>query len=335
VFVPGGYFITPHDKHTYWLRHVLSVILASFLKRPVILYACSIGPFVGKQNRKLAKYALDRVDVIILREKQSLEYLRELGVSKPKIHETADVAFLLESCQGQRAKELFDKYIKVKGKLSIGFSVRPYDFPMEEDPLEKTEAYITAIARLADYAIQRHQARVFFVPQGLVGSYNDLSLSQDVVDRINQKENVHIISEDFSPQELKSLYSLMDLFVGVRMHANIFALGAQVPVLAIAYEPKTYGIMAELKLEDFVVDIRKITFEELRPRLDRLVADREKLKKVLASEVPRVMDKAAASGKIVAEFLRLRLGTNWESDPPCSIDFGNDTRNSKTVPKKC
>ena len=43
IFVPGGYIITPHPKHTHWLRHVGAIFLAHWLKKPVYLYACTIG----------------------------------------------------------------------------------------------------------------------------------------------------------------------------------------------------------------------------------------------------------------------------------------------------
>jgi colanic acid/amylovoran biosynthesis protein len=51
--------------------------------------------------------------------------------------------------------------------------------------------------------------------------------------------------------------------VATRMHANLLALTAGVPVVAIAYEAKTQGIMEQLGLEGYVIDISRLRANEL------------------------------------------------------------------------
>ncbi len=41
----------------------------------------------------------------------------------------------------------------------------------------------------------------------------------------------------------------MDLFLGTRLHSNIFALVAGVPVVAVAYQYKTFGLMEMIGLK--------------------------------------------------------------------------------------
>jgi colanic acid/amylovoran biosynthesis protein len=307
VFVPGGYFLAPHAKHTHWFRHCSSVLVAAFLKKPVILYSCSIGPFVGKHNRLLAKYVLNKADIIVLREKLSRRYLEQIGVCRPMIYETVDAAFLLQASDGNRAEELFDRHVKAVKGLRVGVSVRPYDFPGENNANESQKHYMEVVAHLADYSVAQYGAAVFFMPQGLDGTYSDLSISRDIAKLMKNAENASVITEDYSPQDLKTLYGFMDVFVGVRMHANIFALGAKVPVLAIAYEPKTLGIMESLGLHEFVSDIRTLSFGELRDKMDTLIRNRSKIRDYLKSKIPAVQLEAQHASAITATFLEKRF----------------------------
>jgi colanic acid/amylovoran biosynthesis protein len=70
----------------------------------------------------------------------------------------------------------------------------------------------------------------------------------------------------------------MDFFVATRLHSAIYALKAGVPVVAVAYEPKTIGIFKDLDLSEFVLDIRSIDKVGLENKFGRLSMEREKFK---------------------------------------------------------
>ena len=62
----------------------------------VQMYGCGIGPVLREQHRKLAASVLNAsVDVITLREPDSLKELQSMGVTKPEILLTADPALTL------------------------------------------------------------------------------------------------------------------------------------------------------------------------------------------------------------------------------------------------
>ena len=55
---------------------------------------------------------------------------------------------------------------------------------------------------------------------------------------------VHFVDEEAPPDLLQAAYGCCDVFLGSRLHSNIFALIRHVPVLAIAYQDKTIGVTA-------------------------------------------------------------------------------------------
>ena len=52
------------------------------------------------------------------------------------------------------------------------------------------------------------------------------------------KKPSSVLEEEFSTQEILSLVGCMDILIGVRLHALIFAGVMGVPMLGISYDPK-------------------------------------------------------------------------------------------------
>ena len=61
------------------------------------MYGCGIGPVTRESHRSLAAKIINKyVDVITLREPDSLEELRAMGVTEPEVLLTADPALILQ-----------------------------------------------------------------------------------------------------------------------------------------------------------------------------------------------------------------------------------------------
>ena len=101
-----------------FIEHSKEISLAILLKKPVVMYAESIGPFNSIMSKIIAKSLLNKVNLITLREEASQKYLGELGVNKPLVYATADPAFLLAPALGDRMTEI----LKEEG---IEPSIRP------------------------------------------------------------------------------------------------------------------------------------------------------------------------------------------------------------------
>jgi colanic acid/amylovoran biosynthesis protein len=92
----------------------------------------------------------------------------------------------------------------------------------------------------------------------------------------------------------------MDVFIGTRMHSNIFALSQSVPVIAIAYQHKTWGIAHMLGIKSWVIDIRQISSQALRDRLAALWAKRDAVRNQVRQALPAILEQARQPGAIIA-----------------------------------
>jgi colanic acid/amylovoran biosynthesis protein len=81
---------------------------------------------------------------------------------------------------------------------------------------------------------------------------------------------------------------------------RIFALTHHVPVVAIAYQMKTVGVMRALGLEPFVIDIEAVTGENLAAAMEAAWQERVALRRALAVRVATLQTEALHAGQLIA-----------------------------------
>lgn len=298
------------------------VLLGLILKKPVILCAHAIGPF---RNRLVARYVgklLDKASLITVRDHPSKEWLKTMGVVTPPIHLTTDLAFLLEAApMGTVEKILKDEGIEMK-KPIIGLSVsklishwvpngdskRPVD-PYRPVSHQKYMQYVTLMARTADFLVDKLHAKVVLVSHVTQSPENDdRDVAKDVVE-IACSKDVQMIKEEYSSEALKGIIGCFDLFIGARMHSVIAALSMSVPAVAIAYLPKSRGIMEWVDQEEWVWDIQSMNYELLTSKILGVWMNRKKIKEHLSSKKSLLNHMAQLNGKFIKNFLASNYGS--------------------------
>lgn len=270
----GGYITTraPHRKiETLFGCYGVVIFcydffLADLFGKPYVLYHQSVGPFARPRDFSLMRTFLERARVIVCREPLSAARLREYGLRN--VAEGADVAFRLPDAE----TAVLDRYGFRPGATNIGVTVRSWlDAPAQARFEEEFAGF------LEEQLAGDPAAAVYFMPQVVysAGRDDDRVVARRVAARLGARfaGRVHVVEEDLHPAMLKHAIGRMSCMVGTRMHSNIFALSSGVPTLAIAYEPKTEGIMRMLGLERYVLPMREVTRERLGGLLRELRAD--------------------------------------------------------------
>ena len=283
------------------------ILLCKFLNKPIVIYAQSIGPFKTKLTKSLSKFCLNRVDLLIVRDEITKNYLQEIGIANT-IHFTADSAFLLEPSPYEKIQEiLLKENIDTNDYPIIGISASQliYDRELKKTKPNSENSYIILMVKIVDYLVERLNAQIVFVPHVTRNDrpVDDRFVARKIYEIAKNKDKIRLINNEYSPEELKGIIGLCDLFIGARMHANIAATSMCVPTLAIAYSHKSYGIMRMLEMEKHVLDFREMTFDEMVSRIDDLWINKEGIKRELEKKIPMVKEKAMLNGKLVKELL--------------------------------
>ena len=117
----------------------------------------------------------------------------------------------------------------------------------------------------------------------------------------NNSSSVVVIEETHKPSIHKSAYGEMDIFLGTRMHSNIFAMLEGVPTLAIAYFPKTTWIMEMLGLGKWTIHAQEVTATLLFQQLEELWDESNSLKKDLKPKMVEAARNASRAVEFIAE----------------------------------
>ena len=222
----GGYLCTPDSSPKSLLLlfgMCLSFVMGRYLGKPVYLYSQSVGPLHDWLGRAIVRFSLNRVNLLLVREDISMAYVKKLGVRAPYVR-TADPAFLLKGQHRPAPVAL------PAAPLQVGITVRKW-FSTEVQLLR----YIGILARLVDYLAETYDARVTYIPQVIASGFgdDDRIVAKKLRDQVARKDRFTVLEQDLHPLELIELCSRMDIFVGTRMHSNIFALLSDVPVVAM------------------------------------------------------------------------------------------------------
>ena len=276
-----------------------TILLGLSLKKPIVLYSQSIGPFKWI-TVPLARYCLNRVNLIIVREEITKDYLENIGITSP-IYLTVDCAFALEPVSYESVEDILSKEnINITKKPLIGISANA----MLND---KENNYVNSMTQLIDYVIEKLNAQIVFVPHVVSpiagGRGDDRVIDEKIYKLARNKENINLIKGDYSPEELKGIIGLCNIFIGGRMHANIAAISSCVPTIATAWSHKYYGIMRALGQEKYVCDFRTMSFEELKSKIDDLWDNKKKILEELKVKVEDQRRLAWYSGKLVEDLL--------------------------------
>lgn len=277
------------------------IFSAKVLKKPVVLYCQSIGPFEGFVDRSLAVLFLKLADLTIAREYVTAKYLRSLGIKTPVC---ADQAFLLEPTWNKAPLNL------PSNKFVIGINLSQYiDAIYGGD--QQDNQYRLIMSQLIDLLVERYNAQILIIPEvkkQKENSYDDYYVSKQVFKDLKHKRDVTIIDGDHPPSELKAIAGYCDILISPRFHMVIFAVAQYIPSIAIAYIPKSYGIMKMLGQSEYVINYKDLDLNRLLSIVDKLIVNKSKIRGELMIKMDEIRKSAYYASELVEHLLLEKSG---------------------------
>lgn len=271
------------------------------LRRPLILFTQSLGPFSTPKYRKHLKQVFEQALLILLRDKKSEKNVLDLNVEEANIHVTADAAFALANPSVIKAVQA-TKVLSSPPKIAI--SVRDWQFFKTVDPSVGRERYLQAIRAVSNHLVKEYGADITFIStcQGIPEYWTDDSkVASEIVENLpDSLASSIVLDKSFhSPLELAEILSSYDFVISTRLHMAILSLGAGTPVLPIAYEFKTQELFKHLDQGQWTLDIEDIDSELLINTVDKFIASIAEIRKTLFSAVTEERLRALEAGDLV------------------------------------
>lgn len=309
VSKPGG-FLYSSGRGITLLLSLYTMILALLAGKPLYIFPQSIGPLRRRWECWLLRQTLNRARLVMVREEISLEQLKTCRVDSNRCRLLPDAAFAFQAAP-------LEEVIAHKPELKVflegdqpTLGVTAINWGAQNPNFYHQETYEAAIAAGVRMFIEKYQGRALFFPQvwGPFEMQDDRISARRIAERLSDlKGAILLIQAPLPPEYLKPLYSRMDLFIGSRMHSNIFALSEGVPVIAIGYQPKTGGIMQMAGLDEWLLAIHQITAETLISRMEKLWERRLQVREQIRAKIPVFIAQAEMAGMLTADdFNQLR-----------------------------
>ena len=243
-----------------------------------MFYANGIGPVETARDRERVRAVAEMADVITLRDEESLQALRDMGVKNPNIRVTADPVFAMPGGEIERGRVLLAGRRVPTDRPLVGVSVR-FASGMETNVAE--------FAKFCDALSETANVVFLDMQQEADGA------ASAAVRKLMTAESYEV-SASYDPQTMADMLSCMDAVVSTRLHSMIFAACSGVPVLGVVYDPKVSACAHALNMP-------------LAGDLERF--DAERALSVLRDVLGR-REEYAARLKTAADELRLRAKGN-------------------------
>lgn len=244
------------SRRSLWF-YLHNISTAKRLGCKVQMYGCGIGPVSRPSHRKMAAKVLNAsVDVITLREPDSLTELESMGVVKPEILLTADPALTLDCAPSFKTDSVMLQSGVPTGGRYICFALRKWKGFEEKAPVfaaAAAHAYNAHGLTPVFLAVEKHQD-----PMAAAIAAQGLTVPHYFLDDAGKAGTII------------GALSRMEVVVSMRLHALIFAAGKGIPLVGVVYDPKVSSFLRYIG-QDLFVDLADATEAQLCAMIDQAV----------------------------------------------------------------
>jgi polysaccharide pyruvyl transferase WcaK-like protein len=290
---------------------LLSIWNCSLNENKVMVCSATIGPYNNPVLVSLAKSVLNKVSLITLREAFSGEYIKSIGIEKPKICITADLAFLMELQDNIDYEDILESLNIIKDtNFIIGICpAAMMSLKMSEDE------YIQLFSELSDFIIRETDATILYI----ANTFQDISLVEKIFDSVNNPLKTRIVPFNASASDIKSVIGICNLFICSRFHALVGATSIGIPSIGlVSYSPnKFHGIIGKMMGQDqFLLDIHQAfeyneLLKELEEKTKYLIENEKSVRSALLENVIFVKDQALLNGRLVNDLISGSQLSRW------------------------
>jgi polysaccharide pyruvyl transferase CsaB len=227
LYINGGGSLIQNVTSRRSLEYYLYTIkMAKRLGCSVIMYGCGIGPVNNDVDIARARRIInDNVDVITLREPNSLEELRRFGIDRPEIILASDPAMNLPAAEDWEVDAFMRANGMEPGGKYICFALRRWP---------GFESHVPDFAAAARYAYRQLKLIPVFLT---INHQDDVKAAERVIELLDGTP-YFLLGSAMGAEMTIGFTARMEAVVSMRLHGLIFAAGQGVPLVGISYDPK-------------------------------------------------------------------------------------------------
>lgn len=255
----GGYICSEPDEIFGWFTLLLLPFMIAHLRqRPLVLLPQSIGPIRSIRQRILARWVVQQARLTLVRERISLRFLQDMGIDQRAIA-APDIAFGMQSGPAEKAEAIFQSMGLVEAKRSLLIGVTAITWQGQSPTFNRQAGYELSLLDAVN-TLTSEGALILFFPQctGPSTAEDDRLVAARIMAQAKHPERLFQMPV-LDPPTLQAAYGMLDLMIGTRMHSVILSANAGTAAVAIGYQPKTAGVLEDMQLGQYGLEIESVT----------------------------------------------------------------------------
>lgn len=253
IYAGGGYFGEPPGSHSQirrwavrnFFRHIPSGILVSSLGHPVAIIGVGAGPLSHPVFRSSVKRLVERAAIVAVRDEESYQFLRSIGVDRQDVEVTADAALTLSVEDIPEGKiEPIEARFPTNNLVGVHLPCPPAASAHVELVLNEVEALLDQYRDLEIVVLSDNIA------------YDPAALAERVA--VGHRDRVHV-ARYRDPWTLVALLSRLRLVITTKLHVGIVATAVGTLPLSFPYHHKTKRFYRQIGRSDLCLPLTQLT----------------------------------------------------------------------------
>lgn len=266
---------------------------------PLAAYNVGVGPVTTAPGRAMLRAIIDQMDWVTVRDRDSLDLLRSIGVRQERVRLTADAALAAPSASDAQTDEVLRGFGLSPGEPVLAININRYldTWAASGRKSMGREAFLRVYAEALRGVVERLGVPVLFVST----QTHDAEISADLMRRLPAGTRAALLdNRRFDHVAVKGILRRVSLLCGMRLHSIILASAECTPVVGIAYQPKVAYYFRELEQEEGALSFDAFNPESLRDHILRGWDRRAELRAGLERRLPVLRRRSLWSARLVA-----------------------------------
>lgn len=287
VFILGGGGLFTDENFFAVFLWAFHVFVAFLFRKPVYFYGQSIGPLNTFFTRFILKRLFRFISFFSVRDRESKELLRVLGV-QGHVDVAPDPIFSLTSDQSilKDAFQNISFQYGLKNKSYVVVVLRPW--------IKKVSNFENIMARIVDHLYLKNGLKFIFVPFQIFRE-DDRSTLNKVFTHIKNKKSVQFFV--FSPHssdyyKLFSLFQHAHFIIGMRLHSLMLSSLFSVPYIPLMYSSKVKSFVDTTPMKNFGIPLEKLTYEILESHVSEINLHYDHYRTSLSQAMPILQNQS-------------------------------------------
>ena len=294
VFTGGGYFGEPTSHKIYWnirclWKHLLPAFLIALRRTPYIIVGVETGTLSFGLSRRLMKYIANHAEVVSVRNDESKEFLRSIGVKrevlvKPDLVMGMNPKNLLKDLNNEQKKIIE----KIKEEKSAGNKIVVLHLTSNPDsaPMENV---------VEDIKRFKNDQDVFYVIVCDQGRKKQSERAMVLNERLGECNRM--VVEYDGPWLLSQVLNLTDATITDKLHVGIVSTLFGKEVISVAIHPKSVKFYRLVNREEWTMLLSAVKAGDVYNKMKKMKFNGIKLER-------KIFEEARGNERLLENFLK-------------------------------